>query len=114
MATHVITIEGITKKAPHNLILSDKGNTIAQPGDIIQWIVAAKSKVGSILMIQDTSSHNIFSSTPSREDSPYGPFWQGTINPDIMHNESETYNIYYTKTGESTVFVDDPRIQVRS
>ncbi len=115
MATININITGID--AQDNLILrldngTDASDITASRGDYIQWLIESNSGVATISSIHDTST-NIFSTGPSKETSSQN--WEGRIDPNLSGlPKTETYCIYYTKTGSRVVYNHDPRIQVRS
>ncbi len=108
MATRPITIEGIN---PDNtLVLSDKGKTIANPGDTIMWQVARQSGVAAITAInKKAGSPNVFNPQPG----PVGGSsnWKGTIDTTISSPTDEEYSIIYTKTSGGS-FDSDPKISV--
>jgi hypothetical protein len=108
-ATRPIHIQGIN--ADGTLQLSDHGNTTANPGDIIQWIIDNGSGVATISSIHDTSSTDVFSPDPTRQPGN-SQNWQGTINSGITSYTEETYCIYYTKPGSPVVYNQDPKISV--
>jgi len=108
MANRPINIEGIN---PDNtLILSDHGNTTANPSDTVTWNIMNNSGVASITGIIDNSSIDIFSPDPSVQNNSTS--WQGTVNPSITTQTSETYTINYTKSGSNQTFRYDPIIQI--
>jgi len=112
MAIRPINILGINEDG--TLQLSDNGITIANPGDTIQWIIGSNSGVDTISSIHDTSSVDVFNPDPQKQPGQ-SKIWQGTINPGITSfPQIENYCIYYTKTGSSIVYMNDPRIQVDS
>lgn len=112
MAVRPIRIMGINPDG--SLQLSDNGNTVAQRGDIIQWIIDPNSGVATISSIHDTSAVDVFSPDPSKQPGN-SQNWQGTINPNLSPlPQTESYCIYYTKTGSSIVYFNDPIIQVNS
>lgn len=112
MANRPITIQGINSDG--SLILSDNGNTVANRGDTVTWIIGNNSGVASISSIHDTSAVDVFSPDPTRQ--PGGSQnWQGTINPNLSPlPQSESYCIYYKKPNDPTVYNHDPVIQVNS
>ncbi|HJS54959.1 MAG TPA: hypothetical protein VJ765_10455 [Chitinophagaceae bacterium] len=111
MAVRPITIQGIN--ADGTLQLSDNGNTTASRGDTIQWNLGPNSGVASISSIHDTSSVDVFSPDPAKQ-SGNSTTWEGTINPNLGIPAEESYCIYYTKPGSSTVYMEDPIIRVDS
>lgn len=110
MANRPIHIQGINGDG--SLQLSDNGNTTANLGDTIQWLIDNNSGVASISSIHDTSAVDIFNPDPTRQ--PGGSQnWQGTINPNLTPlPQQESYCIYYTKPNDPTVYTHDPLIQV--
>ena len=111
MAVRPIHIQGINPDG--TLQLSDNGNTTANPGDIIQWIVDPQSGVDKISSIHDTSAADVFYPDPTRQPGN-SPNFQGTINPNLTPlPQTESYCIYYTVPGSSVVNMSDPIIQVK-
>jgi hypothetical protein len=108
MASLAIIIKGIDKKG--RLILSDKGKTVASPGDTITWIVNGDSGVAAITAIIDDSKNDVFHPDPV----PTGASsWQGTINKKPGKEKKEIYTINYLKIGDATIHRHDPEIQVK-
>jgi len=107
MPNRPITILGVN--SDNSLELSDRGNTVANPGDTITWHIGHNSNVTSITSIlPKAGSANVFNPVP-------GPLanssnWQGTIDPAINSATEEDYSIGYTTTSGGYVF--DPKIQV--
>jgi hypothetical protein len=108
MANRPIQIQSINTDG--SLQLSDNGNTTANPGDTIQWIINNNSGVATISSIHDTSVVDVFNPDPAKQTNSQN--WQGTINPNITSNTEETYCIYYTIPGSSVVYNHDPKITV--
>jgi hypothetical protein len=95
------------------LTMSDHGNSKANRGDVITWVVGPKSGVSSILAIDKkdvAGNNNIFSKGPAQLGSSSN--WQGTINPNLP--AGITQEIYFIKwadnSGASHTY--DPVIQV--
>ena len=110
MAVRPIHIQSIN--ADGTLQLSDNGNTTANLGDTIQWIIDNNSGVATISSIHDTSSVDVFNPDPARQQGN-SQNWQGTINPGLSPlPQEESYCIYYTKPGSSIVYFQDPKIIV--
>lgn len=108
MANRPITIEGIN--SDNALILSDRGRTIANPGDTVTWLIGNQSGVEAITSIDaKAGSPNVFNPDPG----PVGGStnWRGTIDPNISDDQEEDYSIGYTKTSGGS-FSFDPKIQV--
>ncbi len=111
MAVRPIHIQGINGDG--TLQLSDNGNTTANLGDTIQWIVDNNSGVDTISSIHDTSAVDVFNPDPTRQPGN-SQNWQGTINPNLSPlPQTESYCIYYTIPGSSAVYMNDPIIQVK-
>ena len=107
MASLAIIVTGINKKG--QLILSDKGKTVAAPGDTISWIINGDSGVAAITAIIDDSKNDVFHPDPV----PTGAStWQGTINKKSK-DAKEIYTINYLKIGDKKVHRHDPEIQVK-
>lgn len=109
MANRPITIEGIDTDG--KLILSDRGNTVVDPGDTVTWIIGPSSGVNEITGIINNSEINIFSEGPARVGNSKN--WRGTVNPNIPRGSEEDYDIAYTKTGSNRAQLFDPKISVR-
>ena len=118
MATININITGINRGGSLILKLDDGSDAelvIAQRGNYIQWVIKPDSGVATITDIRDTSKTNVFGSNsqPHRESGSQN--WEGRISQGLSGlPKTETYNINYTKTGDSGIYNHDPRIQVRS
>ena len=112
MANRPIHIQGIN--ADGTLKLSDNGNTIANRGDTVQWIIDNNSGVATIQAVVDTSTVDVFSPDPAKMPGN-SQNWQGTINPNLTPlPQDESYCIQYTIPGSDVIFPHDPRIQVFS
>ena len=109
MANRPITIEGIDPNG--QLILSDRGNTIVDPGDTVTWLISPQSGVKEITAIINNSEVNIFSEGPSKIGNSKN--WRGTVDPNVARGSEEDYDIAYTKNGSSGSQLFDPKISVR-
>ena len=107
-----IEITGIDSSvSPHTLTLSDGGDTVANPGDTIQWTIGPNSGVAAITRIQDNSDINVFHPDPAFAEG----VWSGVINPDFINGHyEELYTILYTTANDDTKRSYDPKIQVDS
>lgn len=102
------------------LTLSDNGETIANVGDVITWVIDKDCENISSIFIQDEKrGTGVFDPDPS--PVACSTHWTGVINPQIAskskkeespkkREEQETYTIYWSEDGK--IYSFDPIIRV--
>ena len=99
------------------LTLSDKGNTKANRGDIITWVIGPKSGVSNITAIdmkEIEGNHNIFEDLPHQLRNSKN--WQGRVDPSLPADiTQEIYFISWMDNANPPVaHTFDPVIQVNA
>jgi len=107
MASITITA---SNSATGDLTLSDNGDTTANRGTTVTWVIGPNSGVSSITAISNKStSVDVFSPDPSQVGNSSN--WQGTVNPNLAVPSEEDYNIYWDDSS-GTNHCYDPKIRV--
>ena len=89
---------------------NDDLTTTVDPGDTVTWELDTNSGLGSIVSIakKASSPNNLFSSITSEDDIFFGT----VVSVSPGKGQYETYAVQYTIPGDTTVYSDDPKIQM--